>query len=65
MFTEGDLRTVKADTPRLLDLSFDLRALFSTFSAVLVGGGGAAVGGGAAEATFGDDRHIVVNLLLK
>lgn len=57
MFTEGDLRIVKADVPRFLDLSRDLRALFSTFSAVFVGGG-AVARGGAAAGVFGEDKHI-------
>lgn len=49
VFTEGVLRIVRADVPRRLVLLRELRTLFSTFVAVLVGGGGA-IGGGAAAA---------------
>ena len=38
-------RTVSADVPRFLELWRFFRALFSTFSATLVGAGGGAGGG--------------------
>ena len=57
------LRTVKDEVPRFLEelLRF-LRALFSTFLAVLVGGGGGA-GGGTGSGILGDDMHIMLLFL--
>ena len=51
-------RIVNEDAPRFLDFWRLLSALFSTFSAVLVGGGGGA-GGGGGSGILGDDMHIV------
>ena len=56
VFTLGR-RTVSADVPRFLEVSFRLGALFSTLFAILVGGGGGA-GGGAGFRIVGDDRHM-------
>jgi len=55
-------RTVRAEVPRFLELWRFLRALFSTFFAVLVGGGGGA-GGGTGSGILGDDMHILLFLL--
>lgn len=64
VFTEGVLRIVRADVPRRLVLLRELRTLFSTFVAVLVGGGGAAGGGAAAgSGALGVDRHIIKFIL--
>jgi hypothetical protein len=54
-----DLRTVSADVPLFLELPRLLRALLSTFFAVLVGGGGGA-GGGTGSGILGDDIHIML-----
>lgn len=62
VFTEGVLRIVRADVPRRLVLLRELRTLFSTFVAVLVGGGGA-TGGGVAAGTLGVDMHIIKFIL--
>ncbi len=66
VFTVERRLTVNADVPRFLEELRFLRALFSTFFAVLVGGGGAG-GGGAGGGAFGafgalydlGDEHIV------
>lgn len=64
VFTEGVLRIVRADVPRRLVLLRELRTLFSTLVAVLVGGGGA-IGGGAeaAAGTLGVCTHIIKFIL--
>ena len=64
VFTEGVLRIVRADVPRRLVLLRELRTLFSTLVAVLVGGGGATGGGAeAATGTLGVDMHIIKFIL--
>lgn len=62
VFTEGVLRIVRADVPRRLVLLRELRTLFSTLVAVLVGGGGA-IGGGAGSGILGVDTHIIKFIL--